>query len=263
MSTVASDDHLVEFWTAYEDEGRRGVWHLVRHPVLAWRAFRTVRALPTIDAHPSDSTAGRAIAAMIDARGPLGLPARMLGSAALEIPDDPEDYLQGRRAQTLRRKIRAAEKRGISVRPVTDPAERDHLLALANHAEQTHPDATYRVADPRNDDLLDHDLWQVATAADGEPLLLCVIPVDGDLSLLRYCRTLGRGPAHSDSRYLMNKALVERLSERGVRWLLDTESPGEQTNGLRHFQRMVGFRYVRLRPCRGDRQASGDPALSS
>ena len=32
-----------------------------------------------------------------------------------------------------------------------------------------------------------------------------------------------------------------------MRWLIDTEPPGAQRNGLRHFQRMVGFRYGRVR----------------
>jgi hypothetical protein len=53
----------------------------------------------------------------------------------------------------------------------------------------------------------------------------------------------------------MTHALVAELSRRGVRWLLDTEAPGAQTNGLRHFQRMVGFRYVRVRLQR-DRSAA-------
>ena len=136
---------------------------------------------------------------------------------------------------------------GVTVRGVPDIAERLQLVVAADRVERNHPDPAYRVEDPRNFDLLDHDLWLVACDDEGTPLLLSVTPVDGDLATLRYFRTLGTGPAHSDSRYLMTHALVVELSRRGVRWLLDTDPPGSQKNGLRHFQRMVGFRYARVR----------------
>jgi hypothetical protein len=165
----------------------------------------------------------------------------------LAVPADPAEHVDGRSAQTLRRKIRAAERAGVTWRAVTDPAERRSLLEIANRAEREHADPSYRVEAPSNDDLLDHDLWLVAVDAEGTPILLSVTPVDGDIATLRYFRTLGSGPAHSDSRYLMTHALVTELAQRGVRWLLDTEPPGAQTNGLRHFQRMVGFRYARVR----------------
>jgi hypothetical protein len=109
-----------------------------------------------------------------------------------------------------------------------------------------HADPSYRVPEPDNDDLLDHDVWLVVEDRDGTPLLLAVAPHDGALATLRYFRTLGWTDAHSDARYLATSALVTELAQRGVRHLLDTATPAEQTNGLRHFQRMVGFRYVRV-----------------
>lgn len=247
MPTDPSEPGLAAFWTAYVDGPHRGVGYAVRHPVLVWRAFQATRRLPVIGASPSGGPGGRAIRQTLTARGPLGAPARVLGSAVLAVPQDPAEHLEGRSAQTLRRKIRAAERAGVTWRPVTDPAERRDLVEVANRAERGHVDPEYQVADPRNDDLLDHDLWLVAENAEGTPLLLSVTPVDGELATLRYFRTLGSGPAHSDSRYLMTHALVVALAERGVRWLIDTEPPGAQTNGLRHFQRMVGFRYARVR----------------
>lgn len=243
-----SEPALAEFWTSYVDGDMRGPAFAARYPGRLWGAFRAVRSLPVIDARPSSDTAGgRAIRSTLSMRGPLGLPARTMGTAALAVPADPEDHVTGRSAQTLRRKIRAAERAGVTVRSVTDPAERRRLVAQADDAERNHPDPAYRVASPCNSDLLDHDLWLVAFDADGTPLLLSVTPVDGELATLRYFRTLGSGPAHSDSRYLMTHALVAELSRRGVRWLLDTDPPGMQKNGLRHFQRMVGFRYARVR----------------
>ena len=77
-------------------------------------------------------------------------------------------------------------------------------------------------------------------------MLLAVIPVDGPFATLRYFRTLGAGDAYSLSRYLATHAVVTERTARAVRWLLDTAPSGGQTNGVRHFQRMVGFRYVRL-----------------
>jgi hypothetical protein len=242
-----SERELAAFWTAYVESPWRGPRYLLRHPVLMLRAVRATMRLPVVEARPSDRPGGRAIRATLDVRGPLGAPARMLGSAMLEVPADPRDHLVGSSAQTLRRKIRAAEKAGVTHRPVTDPEERRRLLEAANRAEREHPDPTHRVAEPDNDDLLDHDLWLVALASDGEPLLLSVTPVDGELATLRYFRTLGNGPAQSDSRYLMTHVLVGELARCGVRWLIDTEPPGAQKNGLRHFQRMVGFRYCRIR----------------
>jgi hypothetical protein len=176
----------------------------------------------------------------------------VLGTAVLEVPADPAEHVTGRRAQTLRRKIRAAERHGVTIRPVAD-AERVRLIALADDVERNHPDPAYRVESPRNHDLLEHDLWLVAEDPSGTPLLLSVTPVDGELATLRYFRTLGRGPAHSDARYLMTHRVVVELSARGVRWLLDTDPPGMQKNGLRHFQRMVGFRYARVRLARAAR----------
>jgi hypothetical protein len=163
------------------------------------------------------------------------------------IPDPPTSHLEGRAAQTLRRKIRSAERLGVSCRLVEDVEERSTLLGLANVAEQNHHDPRYRVPSPDNHDLLRHNVWLQAVDAERRPLLLAVVPCDGEFGTLRYFRTLGASPAHTESRYLATYALMEELARRGVRYLLDTEAPGAQTNGLRHFQRMVGFRYFRIR----------------
>lgn len=247
MPLDTSEPELAAFWTSYVDSPWRGPRYLLRHPVRLWRAFRASLRLPVVEACPSNQPGGRAIRATLDLRGPLGAPARVLGTAVLRVPDDPQDHVTGSSAQTLRRKIRAAERAGVTSRAVTDPDERRRLIEVANHAERHHPDWAYRVTEPGNDDLLDHDLWLVAVDREGVPLLLSVTPVDGELATLRYFRTLGHGAAHSDSRYLMTHALVEELARLGVRWLIDTEPPGAQNNGLRHFQRMVGFRYARVR----------------
>jgi hypothetical protein len=178
--------------------------------------------------------------------GPLHLPVRLTGVAVLDIPADAADYVDGASKQTLRRKVRSALRSGISCRRVDDPVERIALLEMARAAEATHADDQYRVERPDNADLPGHDLWLAAFAADGTPLLLSVTPAEGEWAHLRYFRTLGSGQEYSDSRYLMTQRLVETLSGRGVRHLIDGVHPADLPNGLRHFQRMVGFRLTRI-----------------
>ena len=45
----------------------------------------------------------------------------------------------------------------------------------------------------------------------------------------------------------MTQVLVEQLVALGVRYLVDQSSPIGLSNGLRHFQRMLGFRIHRVR----------------
>jgi hypothetical protein len=250
MLTSRDDDSeraLAAFWTTYVEGGRGGAPYLLRHWRDTWTAVRAIRRLPVIEAQPSDTPGGRAVRRVLAGRASYGVPGRLLGTAILEVPEDGDDYLLGRRAQTLRRRIRSAERRGLKVRRIEDEAERRALVEVANHAEQHHVDPSYRVPQPSNGDLLDHDIWLTVDDQEGHPLLLAVAPRDGEFATLRYFRTLGASEAHSDARYLASGALVLELARHGVRYLLDTASPAEQTNGLRHFQRMVGFRYARVR----------------
>jgi len=170
-----------------------------------------------------------------------------LATAVIFVPDEVGEYSLGASKQTLRRKVRHAKRLGIYWTEVNDPCERQLLLEYANELERAHPDAVYRNPSPSNNDLLTYKLWLVAYAADGRPLLLSVTPVDGETGLIRYFRTLGVGEEQSNARYLMTKVLVERLSSLGVRYLIDGTSPFWLTNGLRHFQQIVGFRMVRIR----------------
>ncbi|AFM19323.1 membrane protein involved in the export of O-antigen and teichoic acid [Mycolicibacterium chubuense NBB4] len=243
---VEADRKLAEFWTSYVEAGRSKFRYVLLNPLCTFRALRGVRDLAVVRvARPSDGPGGRAVREVLDLRGPFGIPARWFGSAAVNVPADASEHLTGAHAQTLRRKIRAAQRHGVSCRMV-EQAERSALLSRANTAEQVHRDQQYRVLAPHNDDLLEHDLWMVAEDSAGEPILLTVIPIDGEFATLRYFRTLGAGDVFSLSRYTATHAVVEELSKRNVRWLLDTAPSGGQTNGVRHFQRMVGFRYVRL-----------------
>lgn len=173
-----------------------------------------------------------------------------LGAAAvLPIPPERGEYLLGHERATVRRKVRAAQRVGTSVRAVAEP-DRARLLALADEHERNNERAEYRTESPNNRDLLGYDLWLAAYAADGTPIVLTVIPYAGAWSVLRHFRTLVASPASSDARYLLAAELVEELRERGVRHLVDPLPPRWLPSGLRHFQRMLGFRLIRLRQAR-------------
>jgi hypothetical protein len=239
---------LSRYYSDYQRSDRTPQVFIARHPVASLLAVVAVIRLPRTVARLSCRSAGEVIHRALSRPILFGAPMGVTGVAALLIPEDPHAYVRGRNRQTLRRKLRSAQRRGIMCRVIDDPTERRTLLSLADETEMSHPNARYRTEHPDNTDLLDHDLWLGAFSAEGAPLLLSVTPTDGNWGLLRYFRTLGHGPEHSDSRYAMYEALVRSLSARGVRYLLDTWHPGEIPEGLRHFQRMVGFRIMRVVP---------------
>lgn len=222
---------------------------LTENPSRSLDALIAVTRLPTLSATLSKGVEGRAILAALLRPALFRTPLGATSVAVLAIPADAREYSLGAGKQTLRRKVRSAQRRGIVYRSVA-VSERAELLLRANMAEQDHADEQYRVSDPQNTDLLRYGLWLAAFSADGTPLMLCVTPTDGQWALLRYFRTLGSGPEYSDSRYLMCQALVDELSARGVRYLVDSSHPIDLQNGLRHFQRMVGFRLARVVPKR-------------
>lgn len=267
---AVSEPALADFWTRYVDDRHHRLLFVAHHPWWTLLALVAVLRLTWLacDLHAGDHAARgqhahksrAAVLAVLTMPGLGGLPARWTGLAALEVPADAAAYSAGARRQTLRRKCRAAERHGVVCRLVPPGPERAALVARTHDAERRHPDPWYRSEHPDNSDLLDHDLWLVAEDPAGEPLLLAVVPWSGDTAVLRYFRTLGWGAVHSDARYLATQRLVEELSRRGVRTLLDTDHPGEQSNGVRHFQRMVGFRYHRVRLVRSPNRRATQPA---
>ncbi|PWJ51200.1 hypothetical protein SAMN06264364_12177 [Quadrisphaera granulorum] len=223
----------------------------VRHPARTAAALAAVLRLPRLRADLPARGPGCGEAETDAVRAALlsrsfGVPMACTGVSVLPVPADPEDVVAGRAKQTLRRKIRAAQRRGTTTRLVTDPGEREALLELARRCERKHPDEVYRTAEPEVEDLPGYALWMVAQDSRGTPLLLAVIPASGQWAVLRYFRTLGFDPEHSDSRYLATADLARELAARGVRHLADTSHPAALTPGLRHFQRMLGFRLHRV-----------------
>ena len=248
----------------YVDCGKPGYAYIARHPGKSLGALVALFRLPCLYAAPSSAGAdGIRIRAMLSERSvPLLSPRSVLehlvgfATAALSLPAEPGQYSLGASKQTLRRKVRRAKRLGVRWAEVTDPRERRELLRLAEEHERTHPDVTYRNPNPDIADLLRYRLWLAAYSAEGHPLLLAVTPVDGELAALGYFRTIGVGEEQSNARYLMTAVLVEHLASCGVRYLLDGGTLAIP-NGTRHFQRMLGFRIVRVRIARSGRAGTG------
>jgi hypothetical protein len=250
------------FFHDYVDSGRPGYVFVLRNFGRSIGALVALFRLPCLRVAPlSASNGGKAIGYFLSPQvttllSPRSILTRVMGFATgtLILPDEHGQYSLGASKQTLRRKTRSARKLGVHWAAVNDAAERLRLIKLAEDYEKTHPDETYRNEEPDLGWLLEHRLWLVAYSADGNPLLLSVTPIDGEVALLGHFRTIGTGPEQSDARYLMTEVLVEELVSRGVRYLVDGGSLAIP-NGIRHFQRMLGFRIVRIRVSRSPRSS--------
>jgi hypothetical protein len=234
---ATSEQRLSDYYSDLVASGQSARVYAIRHPFATAAGLAAILRLPRRTATLGHNYDAAMIHRTLRRPGPLGTPFGVSGVAVLDVPADPAEYSLGASKQTLRRKSRAAERAGVTWRQVTDRGERVSLLTAANIAVQHHAE---------NSDLVQHGLWLAAFAADGRPLLVSVTPTDGEWGHLRYFRTLGDGPEYSDSRYLMTRVLVETLSGLGVRQLVEGTHPSELSNGLRHFQRMVGFRLARV-----------------
>lgn len=238
---AALSDYFEQYVTAGKPGGLR---FSVRHPKLTAQALQHLRAIPALPFSVAPTAEGSAVERAVFGRP--GWKALRSAVSVLSVPSDGATYMLGSSKQTVRRKSRAAERAGAITRRVDDPAERVELLRRADDFERLHARPEYRNADADNSDLLRMRLWIGAFSADGEPLMLSVTPFDGVWASLNYFRTFSENPAASDVRYLMTKVLVEHLSTEGVQHLADTVNPAHLQNGLRHFQRMVGFRIHRV-----------------
>lgn len=242
---TARERLLSDYFADYVGSGRSGRAFALRAPRAALVVLATALTLPRLKASLDGSAeAGAVRDALTHKRGPGRLPVHEL-SSVLRLPARRGDYASGSERQTLRRQVRRAEREGVTWNLV-DGRDRIPLLACAVQRERHHPRAEYRTSGAGTDRLLDHRLWLVALDRAGDPILLSVTPVDGEWAALTYFRTLVDSPAASAARYLMTQVLVDELVDRGVCYLADSSSPIGLSNGLRHFQRMLGFRIHRI-----------------
>jgi hypothetical protein len=238
------EESLSRFFADYVQSGR-SVRHLLSHPRALSRALVGLGRLPVVPVRTGREGDGIAIRAAL--RRPLKLIVLRGVSAVLEIPPSRAEYLAGRPKHGLRQNIKVGEKLRMTTRTVVDRDERIALLNYANHYERINPVAEFRTVAPDNDDMLAMGLWTLTEASDGSPLLLAVAAIDESVAMLRYYRTLADSDAASAARYLTMPFLVDRLRDLGVTHLAETAQPQWLPNGLRQFQRKVGFRLVRLR----------------
>jgi hypothetical protein len=250
IPAATAESDVNDYLDAFEAAAGRRRAFLLHEPMALVRAMRRVSTLERIVVSPSRTAEGALFRRILQAmRSRVHTPLHAV-AAVLTIPERAGEYEAGSSKQTLRRKVRDAQRRGISWAAVEDRALRRGLMELADIHERTHDDARYRNGTSEHSELVDHGFWLVARASDGDPLLLSVTPIDGELGALRYFRTLRSGEEATVARYLMTQVLVEQLRLRGVQRLLDTTPSMRLPHGLRHFQRMVGFRLMRvtLRP---------------
>ena len=250
LTEPAPEAVISGYFHDYLDSGHGQHVYVLKHPFRSLGALTALYRLPCLYLRRPCPGSESAIIWEILPRHSMHVPGVGYVMSALRLPCEPGQYSLGASKQTLRRKIRKAERLGIYWAEVQDTQERLGLLKLADYREQTHPDARYRNDNPENSDLLSYELWLAAYSADGRPLLLSVTPVDGDFAYLRYFRTLGDGEEESNARYLMTDVLAEHLVSRSARYLLDCAFPAWQHEGLRHFQRMIGYEIVRIRVAR-------------
>jgi hypothetical protein len=250
-----------QYWEHVVGSGRP-YRYLMAHPWQLLRAVGDIRQLPRVDAVFSDGPAGQQMRGDLTRRTGLGLRLNATGVCVLDIPAVPADYSLGRSRQTLRRKVRSATKAGVTWREVTDLEEQRRLAAALDRHLPQKRDSRYRQVHSDHSYMVGSGLWTVAEGAEGTPLVVSVTPHDGEWAQLRLFIALGEEARHSDARYLLTQGVVEALSVRGVRHLFDGRSPHELTNGLRHFQRMLGFTVVRVRICGAPAEA-GTPTVRS
>lgn len=235
-----------DYFQGYVDAGSWRWRYAVEHPIVSLRALYHFLQLPRLVAELSTSPGGQAIWDGLGRERPVVETPIHRAASVLALPERPGEYSQGRRRQTLRRKCREAEKRGVQWRLITDPAERRRLVNLADMRDRAHPRDEYRVTEGSRRHLLVHPLMLAGFADDDRPILVSITPTDGQWAILQYFRTLEDTPEASAARYLLSEALAEALVARGVRYLADNASPMGINNGLRHFQRMLGFRIFRV-----------------
>jgi hypothetical protein len=240
------EPNLSRFCHDYVDAGMPGLVYCFQHPGKCLSAFVAVFRLPPLRACLSENLEGAVIRMELSRSSAIRRTIFPLRSV-LALPRDRGQYELGGSRKTLRYEARRARRLGVRWALVHEPAERQQLLQLAAEREQTHPVEYYRT--PYHTDhtpMLGYRLWLAAYSAEGRPLLLSVTPVDGEWALLHYFRTLTTGQEASSARYLMTQVLVEHLVDLGVRYLADPASPLWLANGLRHYQRILGFRLVRF-----------------
>ncbi|MCJ2125855.1 hypothetical protein [Methylobacterium sp. J-077] len=250
------------FWRQHKESNSRIRMFVIRNPITSSKAILGHLFLPRLTADLNQTRVGSTIKEVINRKILFGtFSLGFFGACVLHIPVNAADYSAGSRKQTLRRKVRAARKLGVTWRSVIDPEEQRALIDTL-HA---YVPAKTRIRLEGNDwsGLVGSKSWTVGYGPDEKPLLIAVTPHDGQWAIIDLFVTLGETQIHSDARYYLTQVVVEKLSALGVRYLLDTDSANNLPAGLWHFQRMIGFRVARVRVARSATKADFQRSTNS
>ena len=221
--------------------------YVLRHPVATAATLRAIRDLPELRIQLSAGGQGAAIREQLDL---ARLRRNVLAGATsvLGLPERAEDYSRGSSGSTyaIRKRGKVAQDLGVRIEPVDTAEQRLHLCGVADAYERVNPREASRNERADNSDMLDHRYWFVAQV-DDRPVGLAVLPADGQWAAMRYFRTLEVSDVATLARYLMMQEVVSTLVGNGVRMVVVGLGPHRMNNGVRQFQRMMGFRVVRLR----------------
>jgi hypothetical protein len=199
----------------------------------AARLIRAVRRLPSRRIHVTDTPAGAAIRDFFGWRLLQGR--HLVAISTLALPADPAEYARGRSRQALRTNCTRAQRMGIRVELVDDPARvRERMTDLFAQRRDADAGAWYfsRAA------VREGEFW-FATDADGRVIAVTEIIPDREAALLRSMIS-APGPGRSEARYLLMSEVMSSLAGRGVRHVLVGRAL-RLPPGLVYFQRLLGF----------------------
>jgi hypothetical protein len=205
-------------------------------PRVAWRRLRAgslelasyQRRLPSIEIPVSAAPAGRMIGEHFSIREGNRL---RFGRAqgVLQLPADPAEYLRGRSRQAIRTNLGHAARAGLTV----------YSCSIDNWAPGTGDIRAGQITPGPA------ERWMVLDA-EGAIVADSILSVDREVALLQGL-VLVTEEAKNYSRWLLHTAIVERLCGSCRTLLTNSEDSYRLPAGNQHFQRLLGYRVMRLR----------------
>jgi hypothetical protein len=171
----------------------------------------------------SDSPPGRFISEHLSCRRRFGVPRYQLAQGVLEISSDFPAYMRGRPRHALRTNLHRADEAGYQCRYEDVPE--------------------WSAFDGRLRSITPAEYWE-AVDSSGANVAWAWLVVDAECALLY--ALMSSAPY---ARWLLHTAIVERLSSAGCPLLLaNGEDVPLLPAGQQHFQHLLGYTMVRLRP---------------
>jgi hypothetical protein len=227
--------------------------HLVMNegddPSRAATILDNLRQGPLAETIFHDFTGGSAMAAMLRGRGfsPLTSEQRLLNVDTFAIDLEPaEEVLLARMSDDVRRKVRKAEREGLSVEAEDDPSDETIDGFVLEYGAMSN-ERGLRAPDPAVIRRMFRDgrsiLFRVRE--DMQPPHYLVTYRAGDKAIFLY--GVGRSKTNSGAGHLLQWSVVRALRERGIRWYDMGGLPaiGDQ-DGIYRFKRGFGGELVNL-----------------